>query len=462
MKLLPILYAIGFIHRDGGVDAFSVSSLPSSAARCCYHLTDDAQSMHQRPRSRCTLHMKGDQSSSADDKMSRRSALRQFGSFCLSAIASTQIQPQQAQAASFSDSPILNSVPREVVKSGPTPLQFSDNNVVVSSNGPVSVPSSSASQPVTTTEATSEPAIAATQVKIENSQPTVQETETKSTPSVSTPSPKTTTTTERISIDSLKQGAMPEIALASFLVGSIFYTFNGRTIVDNTGSPKIKVVIDQPEPYGMDVGRRYWKGVDVSGNPILPADVREVCDAGAVTNECAESITDFLDEISSEQKGADVSEEQVEKATVVASYLDSLSSNSVNGSQAGTTNTATSKAFYSYLNELSAGNLPAPTSATSVANYLDALDVKGGDSLDGYQQARRLSAIETKMDQLEEKVDMLPTEIATKMQEWQQGQDIRLTNEIRKITSFLIKDDQQQQANGEAEPELVQKMTLPY
>ena len=223
------------------------------------------------------------------------------------------------------------------------------------------------------------------------------------------------------------------------------------------------MVMVQPEPYGMDTGRRYWKGVDVTINdPVPPADIREVCDAGVVTNECAESITGFLDEVGTEQRGAEVSEEQVEKATAVASYLDSLSSKGINGNtpgQDGSTNTAT--AFYSYLNEISAGNLPAPSSAASVASYLDSLDLKGSDSMDGYQRALQLNAIETKMNQLEEKVDMLPSEIVDKMQDWQQRQDVRLSDEIRKIGAFLIKGDQQQQTNGESwDPELVQKMTV--
>jgi len=96
---------------------------------------------------------------------------------------------------------------------------------------------------------------------------------------------------------------------------------------------------------------------------------------------------------------------------------------------------------------------------------LDSLVVNGSD---GYQRAVRLSAIETKINQLEARVDMLPTEIIDKMQEWQQRQDLRLSDEIRKIRAFLIQDDQQKQAIGEAEPELVTKMTggqsvnLPY
>ena len=482
MKIIPALFAIGFICCGAGIDAFSFTSLLRSRP---YDLTTssfgDAQSMHQRrPRtkSKCIFCMKGDQLSSNDNNMSRRSALRQFGSFCLSTIASTQIHQQPAQASSFSDSPISNPVPRqEVVDSGPLPPQFAGNNVVVPSKGPLSVPSSSASNSLTTTTTTSsssQPTISATQVKLENSQivtiPTVQQT--KFTPSASTPapSPAAHSTTPKVSIQSLKKGAMPEVALATFLVGSIFYTFNGRTVVDDTGSPKVKVVMIQPEPYGMGVGRRYWNGVDVTINdPIPPADVREVCDAGLVTSECAESITGFLGEVSNEQRGADVSPEQVEKATAVANYLDSLSSRGINGNSpghGGSTNTAT--AFYSYLNELSSGNLPAPSSAASVASYLDALDLKGSDSLDGYQRAVRLSAIETKINRLEERVEMLPSEIVSKMQDWQQGQDLRLSDEIRKIRAFLIQGDQQQQANGEDEPELVQKMivgqpsTLPY
>jgi hypothetical protein len=428
MKFLPALFVVGFICRGGGIDAFSFTSLRSRDIGRLYDFADDAQSMRQQPRAKCIVCMKGNLSSSTDDSMSRRSALRQFGSFCLATIASTQTQQQPAQASSFSDSPLLNAAPRQEVETGPLPPQFS-------------APSSSVTMP------------------------TVKET--KFTPSASTPPSTAPSTTAKISIESLKKGAMPELALATFVLGSISYAFSGRAIVDDIGSPKVKVVMIGPEPYGMDQGRRYWKGVDVTINdPVLPADIREVCDAGVVTNECAESIAGFIGEVGNEQRGAEVSEEQVEKATAVANYLDSLSSNGNNRNtpvHGGSTNTAT--AFYSYLNEVSAGNLPAPSSAASVASYLDSLVVNGSD---GYQRAVRLSAIETKINELEERVDMLPTEIVNKMQEWQEGQDLRLSDEIRKIRAFLIQNDQQQQANGEAEPELVSKMTggqssnLPY
>jgi len=466
MKIIPALFVAGFSCRGGGIDAFSFASHRSRDSGRLYDLTTvdrfgDAQSMHQQPRTKCILCMKGDQSSPTDETMSRRAALRNFGSFCLSTIASTQIHQQRAEASSFSDSPILNAVPRqEEVESGPLPPQFSEKNVVVPSSAPLSVPASSSVSPSLMTTSSSKPV----QAKVESSQIAP-----KFTPS-SKPSSTASSKEPKISLQSVKQGAMPELALATFIMGSVFYSVGGRAIRDDTGSPKVKVVMIQPEPYGMDTGRRYWKGVDVTINdPVPPADIREVCDAGVVTNECAESITGFLGEVSNEQRGAAVSEEQVEKATAVASYLDSLSSKGINGNtpgQGGSTNTAT--AFYSYLNEVSAGNLPAPSSAESVASYLDSLDLKGGDSLDGYQRAVRLSAIETKMNQLEKRVDMLPAEIVDKMQYWQEGHDVRLSDEIRKIRAFLIQGDQQQQANGESEPELVQKMTagqssnLPY
>ena len=485
MKFLPALFVVGFICRRGGIDAFSFTSLRSRANGRLYDCFDDAQSMHQQPRTtKCILCMTGDQSSSTDDSISRRSALRQFGSFCLSTIASTQIQQQSAKASSFSDSPILNAVPpRQEVETGPLPPQFSDKNTVVASRTSLAVSSSTDSSPLMATTL-SKPV--AKPVKLETTQilsfseeaghhtltiPTVKET--RFTPSASTPSSSTpaSSTTSKISLQSLKKGAMPELALATFLMGSIVYTVSGRALVDDTGSPKVKVVMVAPEPYGMDTGRRYWKGVDVTINdPVPPADIGEVCDAGVVTNECAASIAGFLGEVSNDQRGAEVNEEQVEKATAVANYLDSLSSKGINGHLApachgGSTSTAT--AFYSYLNELSAGNLPAPISAASVASYLDSVDVNGSNSLDGYQRAVRLSAIETKMNQLEERVDKLPTEIVDRMQNWQQGQDVRLSDEIRKISAFLIQDDQQQ-ANGEGEPELVSKLTggqtsnLPY
>ena len=62
--------------------------------------------------------------------------------------------------------------------------------------------------------------------------------------------------------------------------------------------------------------------------------------------------------------------------------------------------------------------------------------------------------LEAKMNRLEQSVERLPTEIFTRIQDWQQGQDDRLSEEIRKIRTFLI-----QRRDGDEDPELISKMT---
>lgn len=397
----------------------------------------------------CILCMKDGQSSSlassstedeeSTHNISRRSALRQYATFCLSAMSSMQIQLRPAAASSFSDSPISNGVVKRHVEMGPLPPQFTGKNTVVTSR---------------TVPDTGTPSV--TQDKSNRSRGVTVHTHawdgTEETHSSSRSSSSQTTSLH------LPRGAAPELALATFTMGSIFYTFSPRDPLSRNkpGKPPIvKVVMIQPEPYGLDKGRRFYNGVDVTINdPVPKSDIREVCDAGVVSNECAESIAGFLGEVSYEQRGAVVCEEQVEKAAAVVNYLDSLSREGINGNSRvydGCTNTAA--AFYSYLNEVSSGNLPAPMSAASVASYLDSIDVNGSEVLDSYQRAVRLSAIEAKMKQLEESMDMLPIEISGKMQEWQQGHDDRLYEEIRKIRTFLIRGNEQQD-----DPELIRKL----
>ena len=418
-------------------------------------------------RQECILCMKDDQSSAAEqaslpsNNLSRRSALRQCASFCISAMASTQIQKQPAEASSFSDSPITTS-PRPAVETGQLPPQFSSKNTVVPSRAPLTVaPSPSSSSPpvatvTTITSKTQTPSATPATLIADSSHPNTVPTNawdgTDDSKLIHLPPSK------RKKL--LPKGALPELALATFCVSSLVYFFSDRPMLNEPGKPpKVKLVMIEPEPYGMDKGRRYYNGVDITINdPILKADIRESCDAGVVTNECAESIAGFIGEVSNERRGSQVSPEQVEKATAIINYLDSLSSSKgINGNTPqvnGDTSTKTAAAFYSYLNEVSAGNLPAPSSAASVASYLDSIDVHGNDSLDGYQRAIRLMELEAKMNRLEQSVERLPTEIFTRIQDWQQGQDDRLSEEIRKIRTFLI-----QRRDADDDPELISKMT---
>ena len=461
---LSVALIVGFICSEGGIDAFSFTSLRSQNNGILYNYSNAQRCMR---RQECILCMKDDQSSAAEQQaylpsnnLSRRSALRQCASFCISAMASTQIQQQPAGASSFSDSPITTS-PRPAVETEPLPPQFSSKNTVVTSKAPLTVapsqPSSSPPVATVTTITAKTQAPSATPIPLigdsshPNTVPTNAWDGTDDSKLIHLPPSK------RKKL--LPKGALPELALATFCVSSLVYFFSDRPMLNEPGKPpKVKLVMIEPEPYGMDKGRRYYNGVDVTINdPILKADIRESCDAGVVSNECAESIAGFIGEVSNERRGSQVSPEQVEKATAVINYLDSLSSGKgINGNTQvnGDTSTKTAAAFYSYLNEVSAGNLPAPSSAASVASYLDSIDVHGNDSLDGYQRAIRLMELEAKMNRLEQSVERLPTEIFTRIQDWQQGQDDRLSEEIRKIRTFLI-----QRRDGDEDPELISKMT---
>ncbi|KAL3801362.1 hypothetical protein HJC23_006972 [Cyclotella cryptica] len=144
-----------------------------------------------------------------------------------------------------------------------------------------------------------------------------------------------------------------------------------------TGSPRVKVVMVDNQPYGLDRGRRYYKGVDVTINdPIPESDIRRYCDASepTITNECAQSIAGFLEDVSLGSSGGGQSERT---ASAIISYLDTLSSGSSNGAQSSrAVPQATGVAFSSYLQGLSEGSIPAPSSAESVAMYLDSLASK--------------------------------------------------------------------------------------
>jgi hypothetical protein len=169
-----------------------------------------------------------------------------------------------------------------------------------------------------------------------------------------------------------------------------------------TGTPKIKVVMVNNEPYGLDRGRRYYNGVYV---------VREHCDALApkASSECVNSIADYLEEVSSTGGGG---EESQETASAIISYLDSLSSGgSALNYQNQTPQQATGVAFSSYLQQLSAGSIPAPSSAESVAVYLDSLAAKDRE---------RVSRLEARVHELETSIED------------------KIAHELNKIATFLV------------------------
>merc|ERR1712216_200752 len=83
--------------------------------------------------------------------------------------------------------------------------------------------------------------------------------------------------------------------------GSTLVAITGR-VRENTDplTAKAKVVMVTNEPYGLDTGRRFYKGVDITGNEPIPAsDVREYCEPGKVNEDCTETIAGFLGEVQS-------------------------------------------------------------------------------------------------------------------------------------------------------------------
>ncbi|KAL9188036.1 hypothetical protein ACHAXT_006414 [Thalassiosira profunda] len=220
---------------------------------------------------------------------------------------------------------------------------------------------------------------------------------------------------------------LPEAAVASTILYATTKAVTGRVEPNSDElTAKCKVVMIQPEPYGLDTGRRWYNGVDVTINEPVPAsDVRNFCDAGRVNNECTKTITGFLGEVSDSQNGMEPSEGQKETANAVLSYLDSLAPSKKSSGDG----TETSVAFSSYLNGLSSGEIDAPGSPTMVAQYLDALSG---------EEFQRLSTIESKVNALESSVDRLPSEISGRLEQWQADQDAKLAKEFLKIEGYLV------------------------
>eukprot|EP00581_Thalassiosira_minuscula_P009851 CAMPEP_0183705824 /NCGR_PEP_ID=MMETSP0737-20130205/2830_1 /TAXON_ID=385413 /ORGANISM="Thalassiosira miniscula, Strain CCMP1093" /LENGTH=598 /DNA_ID=CAMNT_0025933079 /DNA_START=85 /DNA_END=1881 /DNA_ORIENTATION=- len=203
-------------------------------------------------------------------------------------------------------------------------------------------------------------------------------------------------------------------------------------------------------PYGMREGRRYYDGVDIEtakkegllppppapvepepeetpswalpkptpygianpsgSNPYLK-EVLEYCQPGNVSKPCADSIRTFLDDIADTGAAA-----TAEEAEVVAEYLDSLGGNGEAGA-----------AFTSYLDALSEGSVPPPSSAEAVKSYLDAIasDFNGFDN--------RLTSIEGRVTDLETKVGQIPDKVFEKVEALQSRNEERVSNEVKKI-----------------------------
>lgn len=376
---------------------------------------------------------------------SRRAALRQCSSIFAATFASA-LNLKEANASEFAETPVPGVIVEQPPIEGSGP-QFYDQNVIVpprpklvtegapSESDPISPESAVAIVRVETPESSTnlpEPPVSATmafnppptvapqaELTLENSQ-VVQIPVANSAASVA---PKAQSKSNSGSGGPM---AIVEVGGVTAVLSALFSAVSGR-VQGNTDelSPKCKVVMIENEPYGLDTGRRWFNGVDVTINDPVPAsDVREYCEAGVVNDVCSQTITGFLGDISTKgsQDGGAPSAEQQETANVVLSYLNSLNGDSPHNSETAT-------AFSSYLNVLSNGEVNAPASPELVAGYLDSV------SKDGVE---RLSTVENRINRLESSVNQLPEEISGRITQWQEQQDKRLANELTKIESFLV------------------------
>lgn len=214
---------------------------------------------------------------------------------------------------------------------------------------------------------------------------------------------------------------------------------------------KPKWQLDQPVPYGIQ---------NKDGKNPFIKQVQEYCVGGKVTEDCAKTIKGYLDDLA--DTGAVATSGEVK---AIVGYLDSLGSNNPTPEtkKAGA-------AFTSYLDALSEGSAPPPSSAKAVKTYLDTLVdtvssaakstqrepmaspiVKAAPkepapavvpepvvpTPDFSQYDVRLTNIEGRVDSLETKVDQLPDKVFEKIEAWQTQQESRLGDEVKKIVQTL-------------------------
>ncbi|KAL3777522.1 hypothetical protein ACHAW5_001337 [Stephanodiscus triporus] len=205
------------------------------------------------------------------------------------------------------------------------------------------------------------------------------------------------------------------------------------------GKPKWK--LEKPVPYGIQ---------NPNGRNPFITEVLEYCEGGKVTEECADSIKGYLDNLA--DTGAAATTEDV---TAIVGYLDSLGTDDATTAGKGRRAGA---AFATYLDALSAGSAPPPSSARAVKTYLDTLNgtagaarsARGGGASgpalpagtvklapDFARYDDRLTSIEGRVATLETKVDELPDRVFEKIEAWQTRQEGRLTEEVRKIVNTL-------------------------
>lgn len=225
-------------------------------------------------------------------------------------------------------------------------------------------------------------------------------------------------TTEQQQLQSSALAA--EIGLTAIAIGGMSFIVSGRSFPKNDDftAVKAKVVMIQPEPYGLGTGRRFYDGVNLRmHDPVPSSDVMAKCDAGVIDDGCTAAITTYLSKVRETALEHGPSVEQTDTANAVLSYLDSLSSSSSSDSSE-----ARPVAFSSYIDVLSRGEVDPPHSPQLVADYLASLN-----------------KVESRITALETSVNRLADEISDRLDNWQHERDDQLEIEITKIKENLIK-----------------------
>ena len=157
--------------------------------------------------------------------------------------------------------------------------------------------------------------------------------------------------------------------------------------------------------------------------PNVPGEntgnIEDYCKPGKVDEECAESVKEYLDDIANTGKIATDDE-----ARTIVNYLDSLSSNVTPPNGYSTTGSA----FTNYLDALSEGSIPSPSSAKAVQTYLNDLTT---------DQDSRVEVVEDRLSKIEGSLNNMPEEIASRLDEWQALQDAKMKADMDKILSLL-------------------------
>ena len=386
-----------------GVAAFNAAVRPSVIAKT----SSPSSSPNTLHREQVILSSMSN-SNNEKEEVTRRDALAKFAATSATLLGVSTNSPPRAYAAEFSESPTSeSSIVQRYGKKSPAPESppAADASSSTSDDKP-STSSDDESKKPEDFDGNEAGAVGATD---EGTQPTVKITakvdRTKLDPNVSLPSLN--------EIDPKILGGA-----AILLATGIGVTNSVTGDADDGETPAMSMTgsAPPPEPYGLSGGRNYWDGVDMvsakkaglitTPKPTPPAppaktepaekpkpskwkmsqptpygmqnpngsnpfikNVLDYCEGGKVTDDCSESVKEYLDDISNTARVASTAE-----VKAIVGYLDSLGD--------GTSSLGEKKkvgaAFTSYLDALSAGSAPPPSSGKAVKTYLDKLN--GGSS----------------------------------------------------------------------------------